>query len=145
MRDEGRLRAAYNAAMATLPSLPVTDLRQALADHGFAFVTADTMQPLLTAVGGLADWETFAKSWERLGPDAYLAAKGRARRRRHAVFKAEAGQITAMPHQPHYQALQYNNLQGDIERWFEPIEGDIAQGESLNTILRFCQIGRAHV
>ncbi|MCT7075948.1 2OG-Fe dioxygenase family protein, partial [Salmonella enterica] len=33
---------------------------------------------------------------------------------------------------------QYNALQGDIERWFEPIAAPIAHGDTLRTILRFC-------
>jgi hypothetical protein len=106
---------------------------------GFSFVTADTMQPLLQSAGSLADWAAFSDSWNRLGPDPYLAAKGRFRRRRHATFTAMAdGDISLAPHQPHYQALQYNALQGDIQRWFEPIEPAVANGASLHTVLAFC-------
>ncbi|RDS80360.1 2OG-Fe dioxygenase family protein [Dyella psychrodurans] len=106
---------------------------------GFSFVTADTMRPLLQSSGDLSDWPAFSDSWNRLGPDPYLAAKGRFRRRRHATFTAAAdGAIALAPHQPHYQALQYNALQGDIQRWFDPIEPSVANGASLQTILTFC-------
>jgi hypothetical protein len=106
---------------------------------GFAFVTADTMHSVLQSTGDLSDWAAFTDSWNRLGPDTYLAAKGRFRRRRHATFTADAhGTIALAPHQPHYQALQYNTLQGDIQRWFEAIEPSVGSSASLRTILTFC-------
>ena len=114
-------------------------LLNALAHDGFSFVTADVMQPLLQSSGELSDWDAFVESWNNLGPDPYLAATGRLRRRRHATYGAvpHAG-IELMPHQPHYQALHYNRLQGDIERWFEPVDARVANGASLRTILGFC-------
>jgi hypothetical protein len=118
---------------------PASWLHDAVARDGFSFVTADVMQPLLQASGELSDWQAFADSWNHLGPDPYLAATGRQRRRRHATYTATSrGEIALAAHQPHYQALQYNRLQGDIERWFEPIETAIAHGASLRTILAFC-------
>ncbi|MEW9624992.1 2OG-Fe dioxygenase family protein [Rhodanobacter geophilus] len=117
------------------------DLRVALRRDGFAFVTADTMRDLLAATA-LDDWPAFAASWNQLGEDGYLAARGRQRRRRHAVFAADAGgAIRREPHQPHYQSLAYNPLQGDIERWFEPVAPAIADGASLQRILAFCRDG----
>jgi hypothetical protein len=106
---------------------------------GFSFVTADIMHSVLQSTGDLSDRAAFTDSWNRLGPDTYLAAKGRFRRRRHATFTADAhGTIALAPHQPHYQALQYNTLQGDIQRWFEAIEPSVASSASLRTILTFC-------
>ena len=121
---------------ATLP-----DLGAALQHEGFAFVAADAMRDLLGA-DSLADWPVFAASWNTLGDDRYLAARGRHRRRRHAVFTADAdGAIRREPHQPHYQSLAYNALQGGIERWFEPLVPAIADGASLRRILAFCRDG----
>ncbi|GGA45024.1 2OG-Fe dioxygenase family protein [Dyella nitratireducens] len=118
---------------------PIPTLFDAMEHDGFAFVTADVMQPLLQASGELSDWNAFTASWSQLGPDPYLAATGRQRRRRHATYAATAhGKVELAPHQPHYQSLQYNRLQGDIERWFEPVEPDVANGASLRTILAFC-------
>lgn len=117
----------------------VPALSDAVRRDGFSFVTADVMQPLLQAYGHLPDWHAFTASWNRLGPDPYLAATGRLRKRRHATFVAEAhGDVVLSLHQAHYQALQYNALQGDIERWFEPIEPAIAGGPTLHAILAFC-------
>lgn len=109
-----------------------------LREHGFAFVGHERMQAMLEACGALTDWDAFAGSWGALEPDSYLARLGRDRRRRHAVFTATAdGTIERGPNQPHYQGLDYNPLQGDIERWFAPVLPEIGQGDSLGSILRF--------
>jgi hypothetical protein len=125
-------------------------LHDQLRQDGFAFVAGDAMRELLDA-GALRDWTTFTASWNALAPDAYLASVGRHRRRRHAVFSADAQGVRREPHQPHYQSKTYNSLQGDIERWFEPVTAD---GPSLRHILDFChrffgglapQVARWHV
>jgi hypothetical protein len=110
-----------------------------LQRDGFAFVTAAVMRDLLQA-RDLPDWPAFADSWNDLGPDTYLAASGRNRRRRHAVFAVDSGgAIRREVHQPHFQSLQYNALQGDIQRWFEPLLPSIAEGASLRRVLAFCR------
>lgn len=110
-----------------------------LQRDGFAFVTADAMRDLLDPAQ-LPDWDAFAASWNDLAPDTYLAASGRHRRRRHATFACDAdGKITRQPHQPHYQSRRYNHLQGDIERWFEPVLPAIGQSACLQRILAFCR------
>ena len=98
----------------------MTALHDAVGHNGFAFVDGDSMRVLLERDRPLADWDAFAASWNDLAPDTYLAQVGRHRRRRHAVFSAaRTGPIQREAHQPHYQSLQYNVLQGDIERWFD--------------------------
>jgi len=125
--------------MHKLADLTASPLFDEVRLDGFAFAPAATMRPLLSSSGGLADWQVFADSWNQLEPDQYLAAKGRFRRRRHATFSATAhGAVTPEAHQPHYQSLQYNALQGDIERWFEPITDAVVHSDSLRSILAFC-------
>ena len=51
---------------------------------------------------------------------------------------ASDGAIERQPDQPHYQSREYNTLQGDIERWFEPIVPAIADGPILRCVLEFC-------
>ena len=98
------------------------------------------MHGLLESHHGLDDWAGFAASWNTLGPDTYLASRGRQRRRRYAAFSASTGgPIERAPHQPHFQRLQYNPLQGDIERWFEPMLAATAECRSLRAILEFCR------
>jgi hypothetical protein len=126
---------------------PTTDLAEttgpglhaAIAQRGFAFVDGASMRKLLIPVGPLADWQAFAASWDDLELDTYMADGGRYRRRRHALYAAGAtGPITRQAHGPHYQTLDYNPLNGGIQRWFEPI-GAVGDGASMTTILRFAR------
>lgn len=111
---------------------------RSFAATGFCFVEGATMGPWLAGCGSLADWDAFADSWTALGPDPYLAVHGRQRRRRHGVWSADAdGEPVREPHQPHFQALAYNALQGGIERWFEPIREDVGGSASMLAVLRF--------
>lgn len=128
--------------MASLRTHPVefSGAVTALQRDGFRFVDAEQMRGLLAAFGSLADWQAFADSWNDLAPDRYLAQVGRRRRRRYAVYRAMLdGGISRAPHQPHYQSSDYNNLQGDIERWFEPIEAAIGDSATMYTVLGFCR------
>ncbi|ALN89444.1 2OG-Fe dioxygenase family protein [Lysobacter gummosus] len=126
-----------------MPPAPIFDhdeFAQSLRDDGFRFVAGEDMRTHLQEHGSLQDWNVFADSWNDLAPDAYLARVGQQRRRRHAIFRAgREGAIERRPHQPHYQSLSYNTLQGDIERWFEPVRDDIAQSQTLGTVLAFCR------
>jgi len=113
-------------------------LRSELLENGFSFVAGTTMAGLLAQYDALADWGRFAASWNTLGPDVYLASRGHQRRRRHAVYLApRGGPIERSPHQPHFQSLQYNPLQGDLQRWFEPLSPATAHSGSLRAILEF--------
>lgn len=115
-------------------------LQTALERDGFAFMPAAHMRPLLAQTGPLSDWDHFAASWDDLALDTYMADGGRYRRRRHAVYAVAAdGAISRQPHQPHYQGIEYNQLHGGIERWFEPVTPEIAANASLTTILTFCR------
>ena len=114
-------------------------LEQDIATRGFALLPADQMRALLEQAGSLADFDRFAASWDDLALDAYMADGGRYRRRRHAVFSIDAAaRIERQPHQPHFQAVEYNPLHGGIARWFEPIRPDVGNGAALRTILAFC-------
>ena len=106
------------------------------ARDGYVFVHAAEMRALLTAAGPLSDWAAFAASWNTLELDHYMADGGRYRRRRHAVFTATVdGAIVRAAHQPHYQSRDYNALNGGIARWFEPIDGGVGSGVTMQAIL----------
>lgn len=111
---------------------------ESLRTQGYSFAPAAAMRALLEQHGSLADWTQFAASWDDLGADTYMADGGRYRKRRHAVFRADAEGIVRQPAQPHYQSRDYNPLNGGIERWFEPITEPVASGPSMTTILAFC-------
>ena len=118
--------------------LPDRSLQESLSHDGFVFVRADAMRHALEPFGALDDWNAFAGSWADLELDEHMADGGRYRRRRHAVFAgAREGVIERQPHQPHYQGLDYNPLNGGIARSFAPISPAIGEGHSLTTILAF--------
>ena len=113
------------------------EIAQTITRTGFAFVEAGDMRAVLEGAG-LKAWEAFAKSWDDLGVDTYMADGGRYRRRRFAVFRATPEGVVRKPHQPHYQSRDYNPLNGDIERWFEPVQPEIAAHPALRAILDTC-------
>jgi hypothetical protein len=125
--------------MAPVTSSKRSTLHTAIGDEGYAFVHGRAIRELLEPVGALSDWTEFADSWNRLELDHYMADGGRYRRRRHATYDANDGRVTISPHQPHFQATDYNPLNGGIERWFEPVERAIALGPTMTTILDFCR------
>jgi hypothetical protein len=119
--------------------VPLEPLQALIASQGYAFVPAESMQPILASLGPLSDWPDFAASWNDLALDQYMADGGRYRRRRHATYAVGAkGAIERKPHQAHYQSLDYNPLHGGIARWFEPVAARIGEGPSMRTILGFC-------
>ena len=92
-----------------------TGIRNSLARAGYAFVEASEMRTALGRFGTLADWPAFAASWNDLHTDTYMADGGRYRRRRFGVWSAgRQGEIVRGPHQPHYQSLDYNTLNGGV-------------------------------
>jgi hypothetical protein len=124
----------------TASSAPLTTdaLRHAVATDGYAFVDGAAMRRLLEVTGPLDDWNPFAASWNNLPLDPYMADGGRYRRRRHAVYRVEAGTCERQPHQAHHQSIEYNPLHGGVARMFEPVDEAIGAGASLRTILAFC-------
>lgn len=125
------------------PPAPPTaaTLHATLTEAGHRFLCRAETLHLLGAHGGLEDWSQFAASWERMPEDGYMADGGRYRKRRHATYAVSGpqGPIIRGPHRPHYQSRDYNPLNGGVERWFEPVEADVGDGATLQTILRFCQ------
>ena len=119
---------------------PLAALREEIARAGFRFVPAARVRALLEARGSLADWRELASSWNDMPLDTHLPDGHRYRRRRHATLAAGPGatSFTVEPHQPHYQALEYNSLVGGIERWFEPIPATVLGGESFRSIVGLC-------
>ena len=113
------------------------DLRLAteLAAQGFVRPVPGAIDWLPAAVSD-PEWKGFAESWNRLGLDRYMADGGRYRRRRHAALAITPGAIARKPHQPHYQSRDYNRLNGDVQRWFEPIEDGIVDSPMMRHLLR---------
>ena len=67
--------------------------------------------------------------------DGYLKDGGRYRKRRHACFIAEAGQLQQVPHRMHWQPVEYNALHGGMQRWFEPILPETVQQAAWSALI----------
>lgn len=70
----------------------------------------------------LSDLLALHGDWAALPPDDFLKDGGRYRRRRHACFVVQDGQVQQAPHRAHWQPVEYNALHGGMERWFAPME-----------------------
>ena len=106
---------------------------------GPGFVAVEALQfRALVGEAVLVDWPAFARSWDRLETDHYMADGGRFRRRRYARFRAARGAITREPHGPHFQSRDYNALNGGIDRWFEPVTEAIATHPITGRLLERC-------
>jgi hypothetical protein len=109
---------------------PPAPAAQSLAAQGLALLSASE---LICELGLPARWpQAFAQllpSWDRLPPDAHLRDGGSYRRRRHScyVHALGTGAIALQPHRAHWQPTDYNALHGGFERWFDPLEAEIAQ------------------
>jgi hypothetical protein len=121
---------------------PVAALCAEITRAGFAFVHSAATIALLTGhdSAALRDWPAFASSWNDMPLDTYMADGGRYRRRRYATLSVAAGSnaATLEPHQPHYQSLDYNALNGGIARHYEPIRAGIVAGATLSSLLVLC-------
>ncbi len=112
----------------------IDDLKDSVARDGFARASAAEMKALVGA-NALADWPAYAATWNDLPQDAYMADGGRYRRRRFAAFEIAPGALARLPHQPHFQSLDYNRLNGGVERWFEPVTDAVADHALTRKIL----------
>ena len=112
-------------------------LDQKISHNGFCFLAAPNARSLLPE---LSDWSSFEASWNDMPLDTYMADGGKYRRRRHATLSvaASANHAQLGAHQPHYQSVNYNNLNGGIARHFEPIREDIINGTTMSALLSLC-------
>lgn len=126
------------ACRRTLPRV-LDELKVALRSRGYAFISGAEFRPLVdtrTRIDNAA-LEAFAESWATMPPDPYLAREGIARRRRHAVFQARGGDVQVMPPRPHYQAVQYNALQGGFPRHLAAIDDEVLHSAAMQRLIAF--------
>ncbi|KQX57898.1 MULTISPECIES: 2OG-Fe dioxygenase family protein [unclassified Streptomyces] len=117
----------------------VEEMAEALSSRSYDLISGDKVKQLLLhrSENALDDLEPFRDSWSRMPLDSYMADGGRYRRRRHATLsapRAGAG-YRVEPHQPHYQGLDYNNLNGGVARHYEPFEDEILRGRTMDSLL----------
>ena len=106
--------------------METTAIQQALRADGFVFLPADAVRNFLGATP-LKGWDAFAASWNNMPLDTYMADGGRYRRRRYATLSVapDATVATLEAHQPHYQSLDYNNLNGGIDGWSASVDPSV--------------------
>lgn len=118
-----------------------TRILSALTERGFYYAMAHETKVWLNELKNspaftISDWEKFSSSWNEMPVDEYMADGGKYRRRRFGVYTISSqNEIILEPHQPHYQGLEYNKLNGGVERWFEPIQNEIATGPVMTALL----------
>lgn len=119
----------------------LTPLVSQVEQAGFCFTPGQQVRALLQSDDSraLSGWEAFAASWNDMPLDQYMADGGRYRRRRYAVLSAgdAPGSIRQEAHQPHYQSLDYNRLNGGVAREFEPISQEVLRSRCMQGILNF--------
>jgi hypothetical protein len=116
----------------------ISAIVEKIRSTGFSFAPAELFRAFLSP-SALAEWPSFAASWDDLGLDTYMADGGRYRRRRFAAFAVSSGGVVRKAHQPHYQSRDYNSLNGGIERWF----GAVSEAITVHPVtLSLLDIGR---
>jgi hypothetical protein len=111
------------------------ELRQALADPGYAFLASDafSMTPHL--------WDALAAlrpEWCDLPLDSYLADNGRYRYRRHGRFSycPASRELEKLARTPYFQASYVNRFAGGVQRNFAPLSEATFANPFLHQIIR---------
>ena len=108
---------------------------QSLSQDGLSLLSPAelTVTLNLPAASWTQGWQDLSGSWDRLPPDAHLKDGGHYRKRRHACFVQDTaiGQLIQTPHRAHWQPTDYNALHGGFERWFDPVEPEVANAAEI--------------
>ena len=119
---------------------PSTHIPSELERVGWCYVAGSELLAWLAFPP--SSWAAFAETWDDLDRDRFMGDGGRYRYRRHASFTLAAGATLARnAHRPHAQAVEFNRLNGGIERWFSPIAPPIADGPIMRGFVSLCTGG----
>ena len=111
---------------------------QALSQDGLSLLNPTELKASLKLPENwVRDWGDLASAWHRLPPDAHLKDGGSYRQRRHACFVQDvtANSLMQTPHRAHWQPTDYNALHGGFERWFEPVEAQVANASAWTDLI----------
>lgn len=122
---------SQNAPLAP-PYTPLAEAPRRLSSAGFAVLDAASASSFAGWASPPADWSAF---WNKLPPDQHLRDGGRYRRRRHGSYVVQEGRVRQVAHRAHWQPVEYNALHGGFERWFEPLEVELACDARLHGLL----------
>ena len=123
----------FNIATAPKPAA------QALLQDGLILLQPEELATTLQLGQGewTAGWNMLTASWNRLAPDTHLKDGGNYRKRRHSCFvqNIDSATLQQTEHRAHWQPIDYNALHGGIERWFEPVEAEVATAAAWTNLL----------
>ena len=113
-------------------------------DTGFAVIGGGTLAE--TAGVHVGSFRGLERGWDALPADAHLKDGGAYRFRRHSCFvqrldRERTGELSQAQHRAHFQPVTYNALHGGMERWFSPLEDDLASAVAFLSLV--AGLGRA--
>ena len=117
--------------------MTTTSLGRTLGSRGYSHLDA-TLVAAAVGPRALANWEAFARSWNALELDGFMADGGTYRRRRYACYAVRGTKVARLPQQPHYQTTRANPLNGGIDRWFAPVDDATGRHPVLRRLLSVC-------
>ncbi len=112
---------------------PCQEIAHSLKTNGYAVISAESVAELCHVA--VSELEALNHFWDEMPRDPYLKDGGRYRYRRHASYQITDKQLEMVPHRPHWQSVTYNALHGGIERWFDPIQVDLAKSAAWQSVL----------
>jgi len=119
---------------------PMIHVCSKLAKHDYVKISATSfLESIIRKKTDPASIGQFLKSWADLEADDYMADGGNYRFRRYSTFSAApfGGPVQLEPHQPHYQKVSYNHLNGGVERMFAPFKQETIENPVFKAILDF--------
>jgi len=130
--EESYIKTAQQKIQTDLETQGFTILQR---KDGSNLLWQEKLQPLSVQLND------FRNSWRDLATDDFLNDGGHYRYRRYAVFTWQAdqekqqGQLTLLPHEPHYQSTYRNAMNGGIYRSFEPFKKSTLDNPILKNII----------
>ncbi len=119
-------------------SLPGASPNEFLASRSFLQGNAESLFPAdLTRSPA---WSDFARSWDDLRQDEYMADGGKYRLRRYSEFNLDpvARTLSVLAHRPYRQSKADNYLNGGIDRLYAPMQMDIQNNRCFADVLFRC-------
>lgn len=83
------------------------------------------------------EYQQFQDSWNNLPADKFLSDGGHYRFRRYSVFNWKMNdELELLPHEPHFQSTYRNNMNGGINRDFEPFKQSTIDNPVLKSFIK---------
>jgi hypothetical protein len=115
-------------------SNPLADLKT----KGFTRLSSVEMRQLIKSIVGDEFGELeFRSAWDGLGLDKFMADCGAYRTRSLASFEIgnPGGSFERTAPRPHFQALEFNTLNGGVERYYDQTADSVIKSAICQTIL----------